>query len=403
MKSLISVCIFAVLLSLVPQVTYAAAASPEEISTFCSLFNIRDRNVAKNIIVMLKEKYGLKDVARERIIDAIAQKHHTTVEQLLKDGSFTMNLGTLAPANTPWIRDSIESITPFINYEYRGLYRLKTYAGGVMGEDNDVLKKMRSGELQACGCTAQGVIKADPELSVFTLPLLFKDYKQVDCVLDGMRNEIAASFRRHGYILNGLIHTGFFYTFTKNRVTSLAELRQQKINTWFGKVEDTYLDELGIKYTPIDPGKVVSSLQKGVINATTSPPVWFLGVQGFVYMKYYLSFPVFYSPAAIFIDKKQIDAVAKRFPPGVIDEVVSSLDDFIRLYEPEWRGDIVSFDQKSMDAFRGEGLQPENFSAADLNTMRKAAVRTREKLSGVMYSKDLLNKVMSEIKQCGGE
>ncbi len=175
-----------------------------------------DGDVAKNVVEMLKDKYGITDATKEKIIDVLSNKYNISVEKLQKLGPIVINIGTLAPANTPWIKDAIDTVVPSLSWETSGVVNLKIYAGGVRGEDVDVVKKMRLGELQGCGCTAQGFMDAVPELAVLTLPLVFDNYGQVDCVLDGLRNEIEAAFRRHGYILTGFIHTGFFYTYTNH-------------------------------------------------------------------------------------------------------------------------------------------------------------------------------------------
>ena len=403
LRFFMKVCILVVVISVVPSVTFSEQASHNEVATFASMFKIKDMNVARNIVNELKRKYGIKDVTQERVIDVLAKRYHTSVEQLQKIEPVMINIGTLAPANTPWIKDAIDTSIPILAWETRGVVNARIYAGGVMGEDADILRKMRLGELQGCGCTAQGFMNAAPELSVLTLPLLFDNYKQVDCVLDGLRKDIDDIFAKHGYVLVGLIHTGFFYIFTRNDVTSLAQLKQQKVITWFGRIERTYLNQLGIKPIPIAVPDILSSLQTGIVNVDMGPPVWMLGVQAFLYLRYFVTPPVFYSPAAIFLDRKQIDQAGKRFPPGLTDDTITLYSDFMRMYEPEWRSDIVSFEKQSMVAFKKEGLKDIRFDDADMKTMRTAAKATWNQLDGDVYPKSLLEKVMQQRKKCSME
>ena len=69
-------------------------------------------------------------------------------------------------------------------------------------------------------------------------------------VMRAMRKRIDSSFEKRGYILGALIDTGFFYMFTRNRVAGLADLKKQKLLTWFGEVETTFYKELGLDATP---------------------------------------------------------------------------------------------------------------------------------------------------------
>ncbi len=399
-RSLIRVFILVIVISVVPSVTFSEQANPSEVVTFASLFKIKNINIARNIVLEIKKKYGIKDVIKERVIDVLARKYHTSVEQLQQIQPVMINIGTLAPANTPWIKYAIETTIPFLSWETRGVVNARIYAGGVMGEDADILRKMRLGELQGCGCTAQGFMNAAPELSVLTLPLLFTNYSEVDCVLGRLRKDIDDIFAKHGYILVGLIHTGFFYIFTKSDITTIDQLRQQKVITTFGQIESTYYNELGITPIPIAVPDVLSSLQTGIINVDIGPPAWMLGVQAFLYLSYYMTPPVFYSPAAIFLDRKQIDQQGKRFPPGLIDNAIILYSDFMKMYEPEWRSDIVSFENQSLNAFKKEGLKDIKINDSDMKTMKAAAERTGKKLAGKLYSKELLNNVLRETNKC---
>ncbi len=394
------ICFLVVIITVVPSVTFSAEINPHEVATFASLFKIKNMKVARNIVNEIKKKYGIKDVTKERIIDALAKKYNTSVEQLQKIEPIMINIGTLAPANTPWIKDAIDTVIPFLSWETRGMVNAKIYAGGVMGEDADILRKMHLGEMQGIGATAQGVMNAAPELAVLNLPLLFDNYNQVDCVMDGMRGDIDNIFEKHGYILVGLIHTGFFYMFTKNDVTSVEQLKQQKVMTWFGKVERTYLNELDIKPIPIAVPDVLSSLQTGIVNVDTAPPVWMLGVQAFLYLRYFLTPPLFYSPSAIFLDHNQIEKQGKRFPPGFSNDAIALFVDFMRMYEPEWRSDIVAFEKQSIGAFKKEGLRDIPISDSDMKIMEAAAKATAEKLEGDVYPAALYNKVIQQRDMC---
>lgn len=106
---------------------------------------------------------------------------------------------------------------------------------------------------------------------------------------------------KYGYVLVGLIHTGFFYIFTKTDRATINQFMQQKVKTSFGRVKCTYYNELGIHPIPIAIPDVLSSLQTDTISVDIAPPVWILEVQAFLFLRYYLALPVFNSPAAIFI------------------------------------------------------------------------------------------------------
>ena len=74
----------------------------------------------------------------------------------------TIKLGTLAPNNSPYydiLRDLGENWEKVSN----GSVRLRIYAGGVAGDDPDMVRKMRIGQLDAALVAGSGLYEIAPE------------------------------------------------------------------------------------------------------------------------------------------------------------------------------------------------------------------------------------------------
>ncbi len=120
------------------------------------------------------------------------------------------------------------------------------------------------------------------------------------------------SFEKRGYILAAMIDTGLFYVFSKNKITSLKELRHRKMLTWFGNVETTLFDELGINATPVAVPEIVSAMSTGMADTNLSPAAWMLGMQAYQYANYFLKAPWVYSPAAVVVSKNTQKRLRKQ-------------------------------------------------------------------------------------------
>ncbi|MBW1899818.1 MAG: hypothetical protein JRI61_12290, partial [Deltaproteobacteria bacterium] len=70
------------------------------------------------------------------------------------DEPFVLKTGTLAPQGTPWIIFPETRLNKHMKKISKGKLVSKVYAGGVMGEDIDILRKMDMGQLDGCGCSA---------------------------------------------------------------------------------------------------------------------------------------------------------------------------------------------------------------------------------------------------------
>ncbi len=318
-----------------------------------------------------------------------------------KNDPLTIKLGTLAPPGTPWLNVPETVALPEIERLSDGKIVIKIYAGGVMGEDTDILRKMDIGQLDSCGCTALGVLAASPDTSALLIPGLFKNYEEIDYITEKFRKRLDQAFEEKGYILAALIDTGYFYMFSKNKITSLADLRKQKVVTWFGAMETTLYEALDINATPVAVPEIISALSTGLADTNLGPSAWMLGMQAYQYVNYYLKPPLLYSPAAVIVsahtkDRFQKQAgISETFSHNIQELLVA---EFNRL-EPEWKAKIRNYEAKSLKAFESKcGIKPMTLSAADQKTLAQAGKVVQQKLAGKVLSKELMNDILNALK-----
>jgi len=322
---------------------------------------------------------------------------------IIPDGQeMVITIATLAPAGTPWLNLPEKVLLPQIDRLSGGKVVMKIYSGGVMGEDTDILRKMDIGQLDSCGCTALGILAASPETSVLLIPGLFNNYDEVDYILKKFRKELDAACERRGYILGALIDTGNFYLFSKNRVSSLADIRKQKVLTWFGAVETTLLGELGIDATPVAVPEIISALSTGLADTNLSPSAWMLGMQAYQYVNFYVKQPWLYSPAAVIVSQKTKERLRRQF--NVSETFSYNIQEMlvyeVNTLEDEWKRQSRSYEAKSLEAFEAKcGIKPVTLSAADMESLRKAGIRTREKLAGQAFSEELMIQVLKALEE----
>ena len=312
-----------------------------------------------------------------------------------------MTIGTLAPSGTPWINVPETVTLPRIAKLSGGKVLAKIYTGGVMGEDTDILRKMDIGQLDGCGCTALGVLAACPDISALLVPGLFKSYDEVDYIYKKFRKRIDKAFEKRNYIPVALLDTGFFYIFSKNRITSLADARKQKFLTWFGIVETTLDNELGIKPTPVAVPEVVSALSSGLADTNISPPTWMLGMQAYQYSNYYLKPPLLYSPAAVVVSTRVRDRLQKLmgFSDALADNFMELIIHEFNVDEQYWRDQVRAYEAKCLKAFETKcGMKAMTLSPADQAEIRRASTATMEKLAGKAYPKDFLYDILNALR-----
>ena len=80
----------------------------------------------------------------------------------------TVKLATLVPEGSLWDRE-LKSMGQEWKAATDGRVDLRIYPGGVAGSEEDVLRKIRIGQLQAATLTVVGLSEIDPAFNVFSI------------------------------------------------------------------------------------------------------------------------------------------------------------------------------------------------------------------------------------------
>jgi TRAP-type C4-dicarboxylate transport system substrate-binding protein len=92
---------------------------------------------------------------------------------------YTFKVASLAPEGSVWtkrFRDFANEVTE----KSGGEIGFKIYAGGVMGDDRAMYRKMRVGQINGGGFTMTGIADIVPDFRVLGIPFFFNSYEEVD-------------------------------------------------------------------------------------------------------------------------------------------------------------------------------------------------------------------------------
>ncbi|MDY6903381.1 MAG: TRAP transporter substrate-binding protein DctP [Thermodesulfobacteriota bacterium] len=216
------------------------------------------------------------------------------------------------------------------------------------------------------------------------------------------RKTLDRKFEERGYALAALIDTGFFYIYSKHKVTSFDDLKNRKVMTWIGTVGENTWEALGIRPIPVAVPEVIASLSTGYGDTAVGPAAWLLGMQGYQYVEYIVNPPLLYAPAAIFVSTNTKNRLAKIF--GISETVAYNCQELViqqfNTLEPQWKSDLRKYNQKSMEAFETKcGIKFVDFSKADQSRFEAAAKHVRDGLAGKVYSREFLDEVTAALEE----
>jgi TRAP-type C4-dicarboxylate transport system substrate-binding protein len=222
---------------------------------------------------------------------------------------YTIKFATLATEGSTWI-DVFREFDAAIRQESGGRLGFKIYPGGVQGEDKDVMRKIRLGQLHSAGITGVGVGDISPKLRILDAPFLFLNYEEVDQLHQVMDAEFEQAFRDNDFVLLGWAEVGFVYVYTNTPVRNAADMKGVKMWMWEGDpIAEAAFRALGVKPIPLSVVDVLTSLQTGLINGAYTSPLAALALQWNTRVKYMTGVPLADASGAVVISRKKFDSL----------------------------------------------------------------------------------------------
>lgn len=146
---------------------------------------------------------------------------------------YTLKFATLLPTGTSWTK-TLDAWVREVEQKSNGRLRFKIYPGGIMGDEPDVLRKIRKGQLQGGLFSGYGIGRIYSPARILELPFLYRNTDESDHVRNRLMPEIDAGFRDSGFELLGWPEVGFIHLFSKHRIQSVADMRNSRIWLWQG-------------------------------------------------------------------------------------------------------------------------------------------------------------------------
>ena len=303
----------------------------------------------------------------------------------------TIKFATLAPEGSTWMK-AMRNFTTETEAKTAGRIKFKFYAGGVSGDEKDVVRKIRLGQLQGGGFTGFGIGEIAPEARILDTPFLFKNAKEIDYIYKTLDADFRKLFEARGYVLLGWAEVGNVNIFTNTPITRQEDLKKIKMWIWEGDpIAEATFAALGIKPIPLSIADVQSSLQTGMINGVYGSPLSVMAMQWFTRMKYVFALPLTNASGAVVISKKSFDQLSKDD-----QKVMLELGDkYFRALTLQSRKD----NDQSIAILKSKKLIfTDPASPAVTAELEKAGQEARIALTGKIYPRELRDKVENALK-----
>lgn len=263
--------------------------------------------------------------------------------------ALTLKIATLAPDGSDWM-NRMKSGAKEIAERTDNRVKFKFYPGGVMGDDKAVLRKIKIGQLHGAAMPSGSLAPYYPDSQVYSLPLRFRSFAEIDYVRSRMDATLIEGFRNSGFITFGLSEGGLAYAMSKSPVRSVADL--QKLKVWVPDTDAMGISAMqtyGIEPIPLAIGDVLTSLQTGLVNTIAASPIAAIALQWHNQVDYLTDLPLLYIYAVFALSEKSYKKIAAA-DRKIVDEVMTNT--FKGIDQQNRKDNIAAF-----SALQNQGIQ----------------------------------------------
>ena len=222
-----------------------------------------------------------------------------------------LKLASIAPEGSPWMRE-MRAGAERIREMTEGRVQLKLYPGGVMGNDAQVLRKIRIGQLHGGAFTSGGLSERYSGLNLYGIPLLFRSLDEVDYVRERIDPKLEAGLEQAGFISLGISEGGFANLLANRPIRSVEDMQRQKVWVPEGDpISFLAMEALGLSPVVLPVTDVLTGLQTGLLDIVAASPVVTLVLQWHTKVQYRTELPVSYSMGIFAIEARALSRLTE--------------------------------------------------------------------------------------------
>lgn len=265
-----------------------------------------------------------------------------------------------------------------------GKVQFRTYYGGTAGDDKTVMRKLRTGQIDAAPMAVQVVSQFVRQAMIMMAPQTFFNYKQVDAVRKALAPEFDAEAYKNGFKVLSWWDAGKVRVMSKKPVRTFADLRKGR--PWLypdSPLLKAFYKMIGVTGVPLQLSEVYGGLQTDMIDT-----VWISSVLGMAFRwhtatKFVSAEPVNVVQGAFVVRRPTWDGLTKREQEAIEELTAEQLRDT----QLRFRKD----DTRSYVKLLKRGFKRIEFENRDV--WQAKGKELRDKMVGRIYDKQLLKRV----------
>lgn len=308
----------------------------------------------------------------------------------------TLKIATITPEGSQWMKD-MRAGAKEIKERTEGRVQVKYYGGGVMGNDQKVLSRIRLRSLQGGAFTPTALASQYSGLNLYGLPMVFDSEEEAAYVRSRMDSQLSAGLEEAGFVNFGFAAGGFAVLMSNIPITKFEDLKGKKV--WIpegDRISREAMEALSLSPVTLPLTDVLTGLQTGLIDIVGMSPIGALVLQWHTKVKYMSDLPLLYTLGFTAIDKRAFGKLSA-------DDQAIVRDVMERMYRNFDKSNLDD-NRAARDAMLNTGIENISFELADYQHMRDAMMTLNAELGeqGV-FSEDLYEEMLQYVEEYRSE
>jgi len=185
----------------------------------------------------------------------------------------TIKIGTLAPKSSPWGK-VFETWVKAVNEKSGGKLELQFFYNGQQGDEDGMVGKIKSGQLDGAAVTGVGLGKVYKPILALQMPGLFTSWAKLDKARDALKSEFEKGAKDAGFFIGGWGDVGLVRTMSKGFAIKVPDDLKGK-KPYYIRADSVipilYSTIGGVSGVPLNVPEVLPNLNTGAINVINAP------------------------------------------------------------------------------------------------------------------------------------
>lgn len=301
------------------------------------------------------------------------------------DEPHVIKIATLAPEGTLWM-NLFHDWAKNVEARTNGAVKARFQSGGAAGDERDIVRKMRLGQLGGAAVTSIGLGLISSDVRVLEVPMLIRTYDELDFVRTAMDGELRKRFEEKGFVLLGWGDVGPLHLFSNIPVRMRADLSQTKLWEWVDDpISRALFAKLGLRGVPLGVPDVLPALSTRMVDAVFGTPLAVLGMQWHGRLPYMTSAYFGQAIGASVMTKKEFDKLTAEQKAIVMDEA--------KKLERNLQAQVRAENDRAVATMQQKGMKVIESPPSLMSEFAAVAVPARDALDGTLYSHELRTRV----------